>query len=798
MTISNQDARTGPYSGNGATTSFAYDFKVIDEDHLVVTLKNSSDVETVQTITTHYTVTGVGNDGGGTVEMVTAPASGETLTISRAIPLTQDVDLANRGGVQPEVLETAYDKLTQAVQDQAELFARSPRFPVSSSLTNVELPLTLTANAALTINATGTAFTNGPTTTEISNAQTYATNAANSATAAATSAATAATYAGTQSVDRFSGTGSQTDFTLSQPPATENNTMVYVSGVYQQKDTYSVSGTTLSFSSAPPSGTDNIEVVHMSTTPTGVDPIIGTVTTGAAGSNASVTATGATLDFTIPRGDTGATGPQGIQGETGPAGSLSGAADGSAAAPSISFNADTNTGLFRPGADQIGFTTGGTSAMTIDASQNVAIGADLAVSDEMGYTVTTANLPASRSSLNLNFANAGVLDSRVTFTRTSTGTYVDSAGIIQTATNDVARLNHDSNGAPKGLLLEGARTNYFTYSAEFDNAAWTFKTRCSVSANAVTAPDGTLTADKLVEDATASDTHYLNANNHQQTAQAWCQSIYAKAAERDIIYLGTNASTLADAVFFNLSTGAASNAGANIADYGIEDAGGGWYRCWISIASGTSGNYDAIGLATTAGNNSYSGDGTSGVHIWGAQGEVGLFPSSYIPTSGAATTRAADLFSLALSDVPVYNEASGTLLAECSVDHLSGQDRSVAFIQTGAAASYAEAVGVFFDPTQMDLWMSTASVATYRWNAGPTVSDGQTVKVALAYEVNNTVGAVNGTLDTVDTSCALPVSPTTLYLGQGAGGQPLYGHITRFSYYPTRLTDAQLVALTEA
>ena len=174
MTISNQDARTGPYNGNGSTTSFAYDFKVIDEDHLVVTLKNSSDVETVQTITTNYTVTGVGAAGGGTVEMVTAPASGETLTISRAVPLTQEVDLANRGGVQPEVLETAYDKLTQALQDQEELHSRVPRFPVSSSLTNIELPLTLTANAVLAVNAAGTGFTNGPTAAQVSSAQSYA------------------------------------------------------------------------------------------------------------------------------------------------------------------------------------------------------------------------------------------------------------------------------------------------------------------------------------------------------------------------------------------------------------------------------------------------------------------------------------------------------------------------------------------------------------------------------------------------------------------------------------------------
>jgi|DEB0MinimDraft_3_1074331.scaffolds.fasta_scaffold00094_2 hypothetical protein len=174
MTISNQDARTGPYSGNGSTTEFAYDFKVIDESHLVVTLKDSSDVETVQTIVTQYTVSGVGDAGGGTITMVTPPASGETLTLSRSVPRTQEVDLVNRGAVQPEVLETAYDKLTQQIQDQAELFARIPRFPVSSSLANVNLPLTLTAGAALRVNSTSDGFENGPTADQITSAQSYA------------------------------------------------------------------------------------------------------------------------------------------------------------------------------------------------------------------------------------------------------------------------------------------------------------------------------------------------------------------------------------------------------------------------------------------------------------------------------------------------------------------------------------------------------------------------------------------------------------------------------------------------
>lgn len=66
---------------------------------------------------------------------------------------------------------------------------------------------------------------------------------------------------GNLTIDRFSGDNSETDFELSVQPSSENNTWVYIEGVYQQKDTYSVSGTTLTFSSAPPTGTDNIEVI---------------------------------------------------------------------------------------------------------------------------------------------------------------------------------------------------------------------------------------------------------------------------------------------------------------------------------------------------------------------------------------------------------------------------------------------------------------------------------------------------------------------------------------------------------
>jgi hypothetical protein len=76
--------------------------------------------------------------------------------------------------------------------------------------------------------------------------------------------------AGSVAVQNFNGTGSQTAFTLAAAPESENNTQVYISGVYQQKDQYSISGATLTFTSAPPAGTNNIEVVTLNTLPLGV------------------------------------------------------------------------------------------------------------------------------------------------------------------------------------------------------------------------------------------------------------------------------------------------------------------------------------------------------------------------------------------------------------------------------------------------------------------------------------------------------------------------------------------------
>ncbi len=111
MTIQSQNRRVA-YDGNGLTVAFDYTFRIQDEGDLTVILQSSAGVDAVQTITTHYTVSGVGDAGGGTVTMVTAPAVGETLSIFVDPDLTQLTDYSNGGTFPAQSHEDALDKLT--------------------------------------------------------------------------------------------------------------------------------------------------------------------------------------------------------------------------------------------------------------------------------------------------------------------------------------------------------------------------------------------------------------------------------------------------------------------------------------------------------------------------------------------------------------------------------------------------------------------------------------------------------------------------------------------------------------
>ena len=194
MTISSTQNRTS-YAGNGATTVFTFPYYFLSQSDLVVIEKdNATGVETTKTITTDYTVSGEGQQAGGSVTMLSAPASGKTLTILRDPEATQDLDLVENDPMPAEELEKRLDKgamWTQRLKDQVE---RSVKLTEGyASAFDPSLPPLIEANRALIINPAGNGFVMGPSADEVENAQTYAINALNSQNAAAQSASNALT-----------------------------------------------------------------------------------------------------------------------------------------------------------------------------------------------------------------------------------------------------------------------------------------------------------------------------------------------------------------------------------------------------------------------------------------------------------------------------------------------------------------------------------------------------------------------------------------------------------------------------
>lgn len=209
MSLGSATSRQSAYTGNGSTATYAYGFKIFDEDDLLVTIQTTaSGVLTPLTITTHYTVTGVGETSGGNVVLVNGAFdwidgsgyldTGYKLHIRRKPSLVQNTDIRNQGDFYPEAHENQFDKLVMIDQSQQDELDRSVKLPesITSSTFDPTLPVDIaTASSAIVTNASGNGLAVGPTTSEISNAQTYATAASASATAAAASETNAEDWA---------------------------------------------------------------------------------------------------------------------------------------------------------------------------------------------------------------------------------------------------------------------------------------------------------------------------------------------------------------------------------------------------------------------------------------------------------------------------------------------------------------------------------------------------------------------------------------------------------------------------
>lgn len=264
------------------------------------------------------------------------------------------------------------------------------------------------------------------------------------------------------------------------------------------------------------------------------------------------------------------------------------------------------------------------------------------------------------------------------FTRSTTATYFDVDGVMQTAAIDVPRIGYDPvTHAHMGLMLEAAATNLLTYSEQFDNAAWNNSNEIKAFGsgsvvNATTAPDGTATADLVVESTTASVVHFFG-RLYTTTAADYTFSIFVKAAGRSRFDI--TASTDNRGIGFNLSTGTVvAVTYAGLQGIGtITSIGNGWYLCsmtWTATAV-TNGLRIALHNGTSV---TYTGDGSSGLYLWGAQLEAGSTATSYIPTTSAAVTRAADVVTgSGLVYCTTAEPASGETLWNAATSYTVGQ-----------------------------------------------------------------------------------------------------------------------------
>jgi len=154
MTVSSQTSRN-EFNGNGTTDTFAYTFRILDEDHIAVYVDGA-----IKTITTHYTVTGVGDSGGGSVVFVTPPPTGTAnVVLVRSVPMTQETDYVENDPFPAKPHEDALDKLTMIVQQQQEQIDRTPAFAVTSTTGGITFPEP-SATDVIGWNAAGTTLEN--------------------------------------------------------------------------------------------------------------------------------------------------------------------------------------------------------------------------------------------------------------------------------------------------------------------------------------------------------------------------------------------------------------------------------------------------------------------------------------------------------------------------------------------------------------------------------------------------------------------------------------------------------------
>lgn len=379
-------------------------------------------------------------------------------------------------------------------------------------------------------------------------------------------------------------------------------------------------------------------------------------------------------------------------------------------------------------------------------------------------------------------------DGDFTFARTSTATRVNKDGLIEEVATGKPRLDYPLiDGVVQdtpALLLEPSRTNNLPYSEEFDNSSWT-KTNTSATANDIVSPDGNTTADKIVENSSTGE-HRISDTLNLTNGSTYTYSVFAKKGERKFLRLRLENAGVGSGqinAFFDLENGSTPTSGASIINYG-----NGWYRCIASGTANTTSYVAKINVCDSISTISYTGDGTSGLYLWGVMLELGSYQTSYIKTTTASVTRSAETANSAGTSAE-FNDSEGVLYAEIAALADDGTNR-IFSISDGTTSNR---VFVRFDDDSNQITAKTISGGT----AIVDVSDTTTFnKIAFKYKYNDCALWINGIKEKQINTAGMPTGLSELAFDKGDGTADFYGKTKEVAVFKEALTDSELEALT--
>jgi len=353
-----------------------------------------------------------------------------------------------------------------------------------------------------------------------------------------------------------------------------------------------------------------------------------------------------------------------------------------------------------------------------------------------------------------------------TFTRASTAT-VNQGGTLVTLASGQFGTDQDTDGL-YDYVAEPAATNLCLYSEDQTNAAWA-KSTYTIDSNTSTAPDGTITADKIVSSggngsvaqlaiSVLASTNYVFSFYAMRGTATNCKySVYNNNAGADIVASTSYYSTI------NSST---------------------WTRVIVQFTT-------PVGCTSI---NVYlqRDNGAAGTTlVWGAQLETGNRATSYIKTVAATATRAASVLSVPTANIPGFNSAGYTLFADWRESESLVANRFLLSLSDGTTSNRAHML-TYAD--SVNNVCTSGGVSQFQGGQSPSVIIRR--KNAFSLTTNSFLLSMGGSTTAGGASGVMPVAPTVLYVGgdhQG-GGQP--GRIRRAGIVTRALTQAQINGMT--